>query len=232
MIPLRDDQPTFSTPFVNYFLIALNIMVFVWELSVSHQALNSFMVEFGVVPHHTLAVLTGQSYDSLATAILPLFTSMFLHASFFHVAGNMLFLWIFGDNVEDYLGHFTYLVFYLVSGVAAGVTHILLNQASRAPSIGASGAIAGVMGAYFILYPRARVLIWFPPIFFFHVPAWLMLGYWFVMNFLSGTATAIAETSQSTGGIAFWAHVGGFVAGVIMINVFRERPHRYRYGTW
>jgi membrane associated rhomboid family serine protease len=232
MIPLRDDQPTFSTPFVNYFLIVLNLLVFGWELSVGHRALNSVMFEFGVVPHHTLAVLVGQSSDGLATAILPLFTSLFLHASFLHVAGNMLFLWIFGDNIEDYLGHFRYLVFYLVSGLAACTTHILLNQASRVPSVGASGAIAGVMGAYFILYPRARVLIWFPPIFLFHVPAWLMLGYWFVGNFLSGAATAIAETSQTSGGIAFWAHVGGFVAGVVMISVFKERPQRYRYGTW
>jgi membrane associated rhomboid family serine protease len=232
MIPLRDDQPTFSTPFVNYFLIVLNLLVFVWELSVSYRALAGFMFEFGVVPRHVLAVLTGHSHDPAATAIVPLFTSMFLHGSFLHVAGNMLFLWIFGDNIEDYLGHFTYLVFYLLSGVAAGATHILLNQTSRVPSVGASGAIAGVMGAYFILYPRARVLVWFPPIFFFHVPAWLMLGYWFLVNFLSGTATAVAETSQTSGGIAFWAHVGGFVAGVVMINVFPERRHRYRYGTW
>jgi len=231
MIPLRDDQPIFSTPLVNYFLIMVNVLVFVWELSVGHRALNSFMYEFGIVPHYTLAVLSGHSHDPATAAILPLFTSMFLHGSFLHVAGNMLFLWIFGDNIEDYLGHFTYLVFYLVCGVAAGVTHILINQASRVPSVGASGAIAGVMGAYFILYPRARVLVWFPPIFLFHVPAWLMLGYWFLTNFLSGTATAIAETSQA-GGIAFWAHIGGFAAGVIMINVFRERPQRYRYGTW
>src|ERR1700730_1928690 len=223
MIPLRDDQPTFSTPFVNYFLIALNVVVFFWELSVSHRALNSLMFEFGVVPHHTLAVLAGQSPDGPATAVLPLFTSLFLHASFLHVAGNMLFLWIFGDNVEDYIGHFQYLVFYLVSGVAAGATHILLNQASPIPSVGASGAIAGVMGAYFILYP---------PIFLFHVPAWLMLGYWFLGNFLSGFATEIAETSQTSGGIAFWAHVGGVGAGVIMIRLFGERPQRYRYGTW
>ena len=235
MIPLRDDQPTFSTPFINYFLIVLNVVVFLWEFSVglqSQQTLNLFLSALGIVPLHTLAVLTGQSYDGLATAILPLFTSMFLHASFLHVAGNMLFLSIFGDNIEDYLGHFRYLVFYLVSGVVAGATHILLNQASPVPSVGASGAIAGVMGAYFILYPRARVLVWFPPIFLFHVPAWLMLGYWFLGNFLSGFATAIAETSQTSGGIAFWAHIGGFVAGVIMINVFGERPHRYRYGTW
>jgi membrane associated rhomboid family serine protease len=235
MIPLRDDQPTFSTPFVNYFLIVVNVAIFLWEWSLgieNHRALNSFLSQFGVVPHHMLAVLSGHSPDPAAAAILPLFTSMFLHASFLHVAGNMLFLWIFGDNIEDYLGHFSYLVFYLVSGVAAGLTHILLNQDSGVPSIGASGAIAGVLGAYFILYPRARVLVWFPPIFLFHVPAWLMLGYWFVMNFLSGTATAITETSQTSGGIAFWAHVGGFVAGVVMINIFRERPQRYRYGTW
>jgi membrane associated rhomboid family serine protease len=231
MIPLRDDQPIFSTPFVNYFLIILNVLVFVSEVSVGDRALNLFMHEFGIVPHYTLAVLSGRSHDPAAAAILPLFTSMFLHVNFWHVAGNMLFLWIFGDNIEDYLGHFTYLVFYLLCGVAAGVTHILINQASRVPSVGASGAIAGVMGAYFILYPRARVLVWFPPIFLFHVPAWLMLGYWFLTNFLSGTATAIAETSQA-GGIAFWAHIGGFAAGVIMINLFRERPQRYRYGTW
>jgi membrane associated rhomboid family serine protease len=230
MIPLRDDQPTFSTPFVNYFLIVLNVLVFCWELSVSHRALNSFMMEFGVVPHNTLAVLTGHSYDSMATAILPLFTSMFLHASFLHVAGNMLFLRIFGDNVEDYLGHFTYLVFYLLSGLAAGITHILLNQGSRIPLVGASGAIAGVMGAYFVLYPRARVLVWF--VVPFQLPAWLMLGYWCAMNFLSGTSMAIAETSQTSGGTAFWAHVGGFVAGVVMVNIFRERPQRHRYGTW
>jgi len=235
MIPLRDDQPTFSTPFINYFLIVLNVVVFLWEFSVemqSQRALNLFLSALGIVPLHTLAVVTGQSHDGLATAILPLFTSMFLHASFLHVAGNMLFLSIFGDNIEDYLGHFRYLVFYLMSGVVAGATHILLNQASGVPSVGASGAIAGVMGAYFILYPRARVLVWFPPIFLFHVPAWLMLGYWFLGNFLSGFATAIAETSQTSGGIAFWAHIGGFVAGVVMINVFGERPQRYRYGTW
>ena len=178
MIPLRDDQPSFSTPFINYFLIVLNVLVFIWELSVglNTRAFQAFALEFGVVPRHTLAVLTGHSYAAPASAILPLFTSMFVHASPLHVAGNMLFLWIFGDNVEDYLGHFLYLLFYLLSGVAAAITHILLNANSRVPIIGASGAIAGVMGAYFILYPRARVLTWFPPIFFFHVPAWLMLG--------------------------------------------------------
>ena len=232
MIPLRDDQPSFSTPFINYFLIVVNVLVFMWELSVSHRALNGFLTEFGVVPRHTIAALTGHSYAGPVTAILPLFTSMFLHASFLHVGGNMLFLWIFGDNVEDYLGHFRYLLFYLASGLAAAFTHILLNANSGAPIIGASGAIAGVMGAYFVLYPRARVLTWFPPIFFFHVPAWLMLGYWFLVNFLSGTATSISDTAQGSGGIAFWAHVGGFVAGMLMVKALPERPHRLRYGTW
>jgi hypothetical protein len=143
----------------------------------------------------------------------------------------MWMLWLFGDNIEDYLGHFSYLVFYLLSGFAAGLTHIIFNAGSRVPSIGASGAIAGVMGAYFILYPRARVLIWFPPIFFFHVPAWLMLGYWGISQFLAGAVTSMAETSQ-TAGIAFWAHVGGFVVGILMIKLFPQRRNRYRYGTW
>jgi membrane associated rhomboid family serine protease len=233
MIPLRDDQPSFSTPFINYFLITLNVLVFFWEMSVglNTRAFQAFAFQFGLVPRHALAVISGHSHDPLATAILPIFTSMFLHASFLHVGGNMLFLWIFGDNVEDYLGHFQYLVFYLLSGFAAAITHTLLNANSRVPIIGASGAIAGVMGAYFILYPKARVLVWFPPIFFFHVPAWLMLGYWFLINFLSGTVNS-AEATAASGGIAFWAHVGGFVAGMLMVKIFPERQGRYRYGTW
>ncbi len=224
MIPLRDDQPTFSTPFVNYFLIVVNVVVYLWEHSVSDRMLNSFVLQFGLVPRHELAVLTGHSHEGWATAVVPLFTTMFLHASFLHVAGNMLFLWIFGDNVEDYLGHFPYLVFYLASGVAAGVTHILLNLNSRVPTVGASGAIAGVMGAYFILYPRARVLTWFF-VFILWLPAWLVLGYWFLLQFF-------AVPQYVANGVAVWAHLGGFAAGAVMIKVFRERPHRYRYGTW
>ncbi len=235
MIPIRDDTPRFSTPFVTYFIIALNTLVFLFELTVggqSHRALNSLMYQFGVVPLHFERALTSGSTASLAGLFLPILTSMFLHASWLHIIGNMWVLWIFGDNIEDYLGHFTYLIFYLVSGFAAAVAHILLNAGSNVPSVGASGAIAGVMGAYFVLYPRARVLIWFPPIFFFHLPAWLVLGYWFFVQFLSGAATSIAETSQTSGGIAFWAHVGGFVAGIVLIKVLPERPRRYRYAAW
>jgi membrane associated rhomboid family serine protease len=229
MIPLRDDQPSFSTPFITYFLIAVNVLVFLWELSVgfhSHHTLNAVMFQFGVVPQHTLAVLTGHSYQSPAFALLPIFTSMFLHGSFFHVAGNMLFLWIFGDNVEDYLGHFRYLLFYLGSGFAGAIAHILMNMGSRVPTIGASGAIAGVMGAYIVLYPHARVLTWFV-IFLWRLPAWLVLGYWFFVQWIMAT-TSPAGTSQ----VAVWAHVGGFLTGVLLIKVLPERPRRYRYGTW
>ena len=235
MIPLRDDQPSLSTPFINYFLIALNVVIFLFELLVGAQSrgdLNALMFQFGVIPRHEISLLSGTPTFSPAAAFLPILTSMFLHASWGHVIGNMWFLWIFGDNVEDYLGHFKYLVFYLLSGVAASLTHIMLNASSGVPSVGASGAIAGVLGAYFILYPRARVLTWFPILFLFEIPAWLMLGYWFLIQFFSGTATAIAETGQSSGGIAFWAHVGGFVAGILMIKLFPGRPRRYRYGTW
>jgi membrane associated rhomboid family serine protease len=235
MIPIRDDTPRFSTPFVTYFIIALNTVVFLLELSVGgqgHRALNSLMYQFGVVPLQFERALVAGSASSLTGLVLPIFTSMFLHASWLHIIGNMWVLWIFGDNIEDYLGHFTYLLFYLVSGFAAAVAHILLNAGSNVPSVGASGAIAGVMGAYFVLYPRARVLIWFPPIFFFHLPAWLVLGYWFFVQFLSGAATSIAETSQTSGGIAFWAHVGGFVAGIVLIKLLPERPQRYRYAAW
>lgn len=235
MIPIRDDTPRFSTPFVTYFIIALNTLVFLFELSVSEQgrgALNSFIYHFGVVPWRFDHVLATWPASSLTGLFLPMLTSMFLHASWLHLIGNMWFLWIFGDNIEDYLGHFSYLLFYLVCGFAAAVTHILLNAGSRLPSVGASGAIAGVMGAYFVLYPKARVMMWFPPIFFFHLPAWLVLGYWFFMQFLSGAATSIAETSQTNGGIAFWAHVGGFVAGVVLIKVLPARPRRYRYAAW
>jgi hypothetical protein len=235
MIPIRDDTPRYSTPYVTYFIIALNVLVFLFELSVEMQgprALNSLIHEFGVVPRHFIRVATGPGF-SLPGLFLPILTSMFLHAGWLHIIGNMWFLWIFGDNIEDYLGHFLYLLFYLVTGFAAAFSHIVLNAGSNVPSVGASGAIAGVMGAYFILYPRARVLTLVPLIAFvtfWWLPAWVMLGYWFVVQFLMGTVTSIAE-SQSTGGVAVWAHVGGFVAGIVLIKLLPERRRR-RYAAW
>ena len=235
MIPLRDDTPRYSTPYVTYFIIALNTVVFLFELSVGAQsprALNSLMYQFGVVPQHFERALAGASRFSFPGLLLTILTSMFLHASWLHIIGNMWVLWIFGDNIEDYLGHFSYLLFYLVSGFGAMFTHILLNAGSTVPALGASGAIAGVMGGYFVLYPRARVMTWFPPIFFFYLPAWLVLGYWFMLQFLMGAATSIAETGQNAGGVAVWAHVGGFVVGIVLIKILPERPRRYRYAAW
>jgi len=186
----------------------------------------------GMVPANITAFLGGTGRPGVVAAFLPTLTSMFLHGSWMHVIGNMWFLWIFGDNIEDYLGHFKYLLFYLLSGLGAAFAQLVLNPHSRVPTVGASGAIAGVLGAYFLLYPRAKVLIWFPILFLFYLPAWVTLGYWFAMQFVSGAATSIANYSETSGGVAFWAHVGGFLAGIILIKIFPERPRRYRYGTW
>jgi membrane associated rhomboid family serine protease len=230
MLPIRDDQPRYSIPFVTWFLIGLNGVIFFFEWSLDPQSLNLLIHQFGVVPYHLAVFLAGSHRYPLAAIVVPLFTSLFLHGSWMHVIGNMWFLYIFGDNVEDYLGHFKYLVFYLLTGVIAMGTHVAMNLHSTAPAVGASGAIAGVLGAYFILYPKARVLTWFF-ILVLWVPAWIILGYWFVLNFLSGTATALAVRGQNMGGVAFWAHVGGFISGALLVKVFGERQLRYPYAV-
>src|SRR5579872_7261603 len=212
MIPIRDDTPTYSTPYINYLLIALNTLVFLFQQFVlGPQEQRRFVDIFGLVPvQFESAIGLVHGYAPHASA-LPIVTSMFLHAGWLHLIGNMWFLWIFGDNIEDYLGHFSYLTFYMVSGIAASFCHILINSNSTVPTVGASGAIAGVMGAYFLLFPSARVLMLVPLIFFFTfvwLPAWIVLGYWFVIEFLSGAATTINGVGRSGGGIAFWAHVG------------------------
>jgi membrane associated rhomboid family serine protease len=231
MIPVRDDQPRFSTPYVTYFLIGLNLVIFLFEAALTPESFKALLYQLGMVPANITGLLAGARLG-LVAAFLPTLTSMFLHGSWMHVIGNMWFLWIFGDNIEDYLGHFKYLLFYLLSGLGAAFAQVILNPHSRVPTVGASGAIAGVLGAYFLLYPRAKVLIWFPIFFFFYLPAWVTLGYWFAMQFVSGAATSIANYSETSGGVAFWAHVGGFVAGIVLIKLFPERPRRYRYGTW
>jgi membrane associated rhomboid family serine protease len=230
MFPIRDDTPRFSTPFVTYFLIGLNLLVFFFEAALDPRSLALLIRQFAVIPSHVTGFLTGGIRIDAASALVPIFTSMFLHGSWVHVIGNMWFLWIFGDNIEDYLGHFKYLVFYLTSGVAAMALQVVLTPNSNVPNLGASGAIAGVLGAYFVLYPRARVLTWFPILFVFYLPAWIMLGYWFVVQFLSGAATTAAYAGQDRGGVAFWAHVGGFVAGIALVKMIPPRPRRYSYG--
>jgi membrane associated rhomboid family serine protease len=231
MFPIRDDQPRSSTPYITYFLIGLNVVIyfFEWALQVSDPAsLKTLVYQFGVVPSHLSAFLSGSPKYPLVAVVLPFFTSMFLHGGWMHVIGNMWFLYIFGDNVEDYLGHFKYLVFYLLGGLIAMAAQVAVDPASTVPTLGASGAIAGVLGAYFVLYPRARVLTWIFVV-IIYLPAWIILGYWFVFQFLSGAATSIAYEGRSMGGVAFWAHVGGFVAGALLIKLFPPRLRRYPY---
>jgi membrane associated rhomboid family serine protease len=232
MIPVRDDQPRFSTPYVTYFLIGLNLVIFLFEASLPPRGFKVLLFQLGMIPSNITGILTGTHETGLAAAFLPTLTSMFLHGSWMHVIGNMWFLWIFGDNIEDYLGHFKYLVFYLLSGFGAALAQLILNPHSSVPTVGASGAIAGVLGAYFLLYPKAKVLIWFPIFFLFYLPAWVTLGYWFAIQFVSGAATSLASYSDTRGGVAFWAHVGGFIVGIVLIKIFPERPRRYRYGAW
>jgi membrane associated rhomboid family serine protease len=234
MFPIRDDQPRYSTPVVNYFIIGLNTVVFLFELTVQAQgprALDALVFQFGVVPAHFSRALAGSPHYAIPGTLLTILTSMFLHGGWLHIIGNMWFLWIFGDNIEDYLGHFTYLIFYLLCGVAAAVTQIGLDPRSTIPTIGASGAIAGVMGAYVLLYPRAKVLTLVVLIVFFTfwwIPAWVFLGYWFLLNFFSASITV----HQASGGVAFAAHVGGFLTGLILIKVFPQRTRSYRYSSW
>jgi membrane associated rhomboid family serine protease len=219
MIPLRDIVPSRTTPIVTIALIVANVLVFLYELTLGRAA-NDFTLYFGLVP--------------AAFSWVTVFTSMFLHGGLFHVAGNMLYLWIFGDNVEDRMGHGRFLVFYLLCGTAAALAQTITAPDSVVPMVGASGAIAGVMGAYFVLYPKSRIVTLVPLFFFFQiieVPAIFFLGIWFVMQFLSGVGSIVTATGARTGGVAFWAHVAGFVAGVSGVIVFR-RPERQRVEWW
>src|ERR1700726_3193474 len=186
MIPLRDDQPRYSTPYINSFLIGLNLLIFLFESSLDPASFKALVDQLGIVPAHLAALLSGSPRFSSLAIVLPFFTSMFLHGSWMHVIGNMWFLYIFGDNVEDYLGHFPYLLFYFLVGLIAMATQIVVDPYSRVPTLGASGAIAGVLGAYFVLYPRARVLTWIFELIIvvLWLPAWIVLGAWFVFNFL------------------------------------------------
>jgi len=220
LIPLRDIVPSRTTPVITISLIVLNVLVFLFELSLG-RAVEAFTFYFGLVPADF--------------AWLNVFTSMFIHSGFLHIAGNMLYLWIFGDNVEDRMGHGRFLVFYLLCGVAAALAQTVTAPNSTVPMVGASGAIAGVMGAYFVLYPKSRIVALVPLFFFFQiieVPAIFFLGIWFLMQFLSGVGS-IAEATRGApgGGVAFWAHVAGFVAGITGVVAFR-RPERERVEWW
>jgi membrane associated rhomboid family serine protease len=216
VIPIRDVIPSRTTPVVTVLIILINAAVFLYQQTLGEAELMEFVYRYALVP--------------VTFSIPAVVTSMFMHGDWMHFLGNMWFLWIFGDNVEDRVGHGRFVLFYLLCGVAAALAQVWISPASRVPMVGASGAIAGVMGAYFVMFPHSRVLT-LVPIFFFieliEVPAIFFLGIWFLLQFLSGVTSLGVARAQDVGGVAFWAHVAGFVAGVIWIFVFR-RPERQR----
>jgi membrane associated rhomboid family serine protease len=228
MIPLRSETPRRTFPIVNVLLIVANIVVFAYQLSLPPRAGDLLVRQFGLIPVRAERALAHPGAQS-GPALVPLVTSMFLHGGILHILGNMLFLWVFGGNVEDRLGHLRYLGFYFICGIGAGLAQIAVNWGSRLPSIGASGAISGVMGAYIVLFPSARVLTLVPLLFFFftiRLPALLMLGYWFVIQFLSGLST-LGEINQ--GGVAWWAHIGGFILGMFLVWGLRQQRRQFDY---
>ncbi|HUF91259.1 MAG TPA: rhomboid family intramembrane serine protease [Candidatus Limnocylindria bacterium] len=233
MIPLKDDVPSRTTPFVTMTLIALNAVVFVYQLSLALEseagatgAAEAFIMEFGAVPCRITGACTvpGQFPSPLVTV----FTSMFMHGGLLHAGGNMLYLWIFGNNVEDTLGHGRFLGFYLLSGVAAALAQTVMNPDSAIPMIGASGAVSGVLGAYLLLFPYATILTLVTFGFFFrfiHIPAVVVLGFWIVLQLISGylSASAAAMGRGEGGGVAWFAHIGGFLAGMVLLFLMRPR---------
>ena len=217
LIPLKDSNPSRNYPVVNISLILANIAVFLYQFTLPANAFKAFVLSNATVPARIPSFFAG--HMGIEAALLPLLTSMFLHAGFLHLAGNMLFLWIFGDNVEDFFGHLPYLFFYLACGIGAGLLHVFFNLTSVVPALGASGAISGVMGAYMLLYPRQRILT-LVFIFLVPIPAIFFLGYWFLLQFLSGINALGASAS---GGVAVWAHVGGFLLGMLLTALVRRR---------
>ncbi len=221
MIPLKDDIPSYRKPLITTGLIILNILVYLYQL-IQGQYFEQFIVKYGTIPYE---IMHGQELTpELAAPIsLTLFTAMFLHGGLFHLGGNMLYLWIFGDNVEDKLGHLRFLIFYLLSGMAASLAHVITSPGSQIPMVGASGAIAGVLGAYLIRFPQARIQTLIFLGFFVRVvriPALFVLGFWFILQLLYGLPSLGAQG----GGVAWFAHIGGFLAGIFLFKVMRKYP--------
>lgn len=225
MVPIRDDNPTRSTAYVTYALIIINVLAFFYEASLMGQGLESFLDTWAVVPGELTASLEGNPQYSLTGEALALITSQFLHGGLLHLGGNMLYLWIFGNNVEDEMGHVRFLFFYLFCGIFAGLAQYFFSADSTVPSLGASGAIAGVLGAYIMRFPRARILAVVPLfviLFPLRIPAIWFLGIWFVQQAFYGIASlgAPANIGMESGGVAYWAHAGGFVVGAVLGPLF------------
>uniref|UniRef100_A0A832M1Y3 Rhomboid family intramembrane serine protease n=1 Tax=Oscillatoriales cyanobacterium SpSt-402 TaxID=2282168 RepID=A0A832M1Y3_9CYAN len=235
MVPIRDENPTRITPYVTYGLIIANVLVFMYELSLSPAELEQFLRVWAVVPRELTASWSGAVSPHPVPEWTTLFTSQFLHGGFLHIAGNMLFLWIFGNNVEESLGHIKYLIFYLACGALAALTQWFFSAYSPIPSLGASGAIAGVMGAYILKYPNAKVLTLVPlgiVLVPFRIPAIFFLGFWCAQQALYGLVSLNAPTNigMQSGGIAYWAHAGGFIFGAILsplLGLFDDRRANY-----
>lgn len=230
MFPLKDSIPHRTTPFVNYLLIIINIFIFFYELSLPKGLLEQLFFEYGLVParysYPFWALYTGLSSNNY----LPFLTNMFLHGGWLHLISNMWALYIFGDNVEDRMGHLKYLIFYLLCGLGANLCHFYLNYNSTLPTVGASGAIAGVMGAYLILFPHSRIITFFPLFFipyFFEIPAFFYLTAWFLYQLFSGIFSL--SSTHFTSNIAFFAHIGGFVVGIILLPIFKNKNYREWY---
>ncbi len=229
MIPLKDLTPRRSFPIVTLLLIAANVVVFIHQITLPPAAAEAFIKTYALTPSHIKLALEGHRYNPLE-AFLPLITCMFLHGGFLHIIGNMWFLWIFGDNVEDRFGPFGYLLFYFVCGIGSGVTQVVFSWGSHIPSLGASGAISGVLGAYLVFFPRSRILTLVPLLIIFftvRIPAAVFIGLWFLMNFLSGVSSLGA---LNTGGVAWWAHVGGFLLGVLIAGIVKLTGRAPAYG--
>ncbi len=223
MIPLRDDNPTEIRPYVTIGFIVACVLVFLNQVSLPDRYLEAFIYQYGAIP----AVVFGHAdLPNELIAVPPLgtlFTSMFLHGGWMHLIGNMMYLWIFGNNIEDVMGHVKFIIFYVICGILAALSHAIIDTNSIVPMVGASGAISGVLGAYLLLYPRAQVLVLIPLGFFTtwqYIPAWIVLGFWFIMQLLSGGMSIGSEG----GGVAFFAHIGGFIAGMALIGFFKH-PH-------
>ncbi len=219
MLPLRDDIPSNKRPVITYMLIAMNVAVFIYEMSLGRD-LRSFVISYGVIPQNILA----------GTGLYTLFSSMFLHGDFWHILGNMLYLWIFGDNVEDTLGKFWFIVMYFLSGLVGSFAHILVSPGSTIPTIGASGAVSGVLGCYLLLFPKARVLALIPLgifIRFTMLPAYIFLGFWIFLQLILGLGTAAGGA-----GVAYFAHIGGFVIGILFGLIFKRKQQKFRYSIY
>ena len=231
MLPLRDNVPASRFPIVTVALIVANLFAFLHELKLGQNA-EYLLMDYGIVP----ARYTNRGFSqhfTMLEQIVPFFSSMFLHGGWIHLIGNMWTLWIFGDNVEDHLGRGRFIVLYLVGGLMAGLVHVYTNAGSMLPTIGASGAVAAVMGAYFRFFPHARIETIFPPLFFiFDVPAVFFLGWWFLLQFFNGTLTLVGG-QRDFGGVAWWAHVGGFIFGFLAVSRFIGRRSRHaRQKNW